>query len=75
MSSAAVFVFLKQESQKKEFADKLELLLYRAYNLQEEFGSSLSTDNLLLDLGEQSRFANSGRNWACPNLRPGLSKP
>ncbi|KAL7980856.1 hypothetical protein Chor_002010 [Crotalus horridus] len=41
---------LCEESQKKEFADKLELLLYRAYNLQEEFGSSLSTDNLLLDL-------------------------
>uniref|UniRef100_A0A670Z8Y6 Mitoguardin 2 n=1 Tax=Pseudonaja textilis TaxID=8673 RepID=A0A670Z8Y6_PSETE len=44
------------ESQKKEFADKLELLLYRAYNLQEEFGSSLSADNMLLDLEQTLMF-------------------
>ncbi|KAM3825700.1 mitoguardin 2-like isoform 2-T2 [Vipera latastei] len=47
---------LCEESQKKEFADKLELLLYRAYNLQEEFGSSLSADNLLLDLEQTLMF-------------------
>ncbi|XP_070811804.1 mitoguardin 2 [Pituophis catenifer annectens] len=47
---------LCEESQKKEFADKLELLLYRAYNLQEEFGSSLSADNMLLDLEQTLMF-------------------
>uniref|UniRef100_A0A8C6YG24 Mitoguardin 2 n=1 Tax=Naja naja TaxID=35670 RepID=A0A8C6YG24_NAJNA len=41
---------------RKEFADKLELLLYRAYNLQEEFGSSLSADNMLLDLEQTLMF-------------------
>uniref|UniRef100_A0A8C5RU85 Mitoguardin 2 n=1 Tax=Laticauda laticaudata TaxID=8630 RepID=A0A8C5RU85_LATLA len=47
---------LCEEFQKKEFADKLELLLYRAYNLQEEFGSSLSADNMLLDLEQTLKF-------------------
>ncbi|NWV85371.1 MIGA2 protein, partial [Dasyornis broadbenti] len=38
------------ESQKREFAEKLESLLHRAYHLQEEFGSSLPSDSVLLDL-------------------------
>uniref|UniRef100_A0A8B9T668 Mitoguardin 2 n=1 Tax=Anas platyrhynchos TaxID=8839 RepID=A0A8B9T668_ANAPL len=41
-----------EESQKREFAEKLESLLHRAYHLQEEFGSSLPSDSMLLDLGE-----------------------
>ncbi|NXE46388.1 MIGA2 protein, partial [Casuarius casuarius] len=40
----------EEESQKKEFAEKLESLLHRAYHLQEEFGSSLPSDSMLLDL-------------------------
>ncbi|XP_009079532.1 PREDICTED: protein FAM73B [Acanthisitta chloris] len=40
----------EEESQKREFAEKLESLLHRAYHLQEEFGSSLPSDSLLLDL-------------------------
>ncbi|XP_066466719.1 mitoguardin 2 isoform X1 [Tiliqua scincoides] len=40
----------EQESQKREFAEKLEFLLHRAYNLQEEFGSTLPADSMLLDL-------------------------
>lgn len=42
----------KQESPKKEFAEKLESLLHRAYHLQEEFGSTLPSDSMLLDLGK-----------------------
>lgn len=38
------------ESQRREFAEKLESLLHRAYHLQEEFGSTLPSDNMLLDL-------------------------
>lgn len=41
---------LPEESQKREFAEKLESLLHRAYNLQEEFGSTLPADSMLLDL-------------------------
>ncbi|XP_050782156.1 mitoguardin 2 isoform X3 [Gopherus flavomarginatus] len=41
---------LPEESQKKEFAEKLESLLHRAYHLQEEFGSTLPLDSMLLDL-------------------------
>ncbi|XP_066466720.1 mitoguardin 2 isoform X2 [Tiliqua scincoides] len=41
---------LPEESQKREFAEKLEFLLHRAYNLQEEFGSTLPADSMLLDL-------------------------
>ncbi|XP_019366166.1 PREDICTED: mitoguardin 2 isoform X1 [Gavialis gangeticus] len=40
----------EQESPKKEFAEKLESLLHRAYHLQEEFGSTLPSDSMLLDL-------------------------
>ncbi|NWV59093.1 MIGA2 protein, partial [Malurus elegans] len=40
----------EDESQKREFAEKLESLLHRAYHLQEEFGSSLPSDSVLLDL-------------------------
>ncbi|XP_074871374.1 mitoguardin 2 isoform X1 [Carettochelys insculpta] len=43
-------LMFKQESQKKEFAEKLESLLHRAYHLQEEFGSTLPSDSMLLDL-------------------------
>nr|ACA57901.1 hypothetical protein [Plecturocebus moloch] len=38
------------ESQRKEFAEKLECLLHRAYHLQEEFGSTFPADSMLLDL-------------------------
>ncbi|XP_052038046.1 mitoguardin 2 isoform X2 [Apodemus sylvaticus] len=38
------------ESQRREFAEKLESLLHRAYHLQEEFGSTLPSDSMLLDL-------------------------
>ncbi|KAM7092569.1 mitoguardin 2 isoform 6-T8 [Molossus nigricans] len=38
------------ESQRKEFAEKLESLLHRAYHLQEEFGSTFPSDSMLLDL-------------------------
>ncbi|XP_025060813.1 mitoguardin 2 isoform X2 [Alligator sinensis] len=41
---------LSEESPKKEFAEKLESLLHRAYHLQEEFGSTLPSDSMLLDL-------------------------
>eukprot|EP00076_Gallus_gallus_P049230 XP_425337.2 mitoguardin 2 isoform X1 [Gallus gallus] len=40
----------EEESHKREFAEKLESLLHRAYHLQEEFGSSLPSDSMLLDL-------------------------
>ncbi|XP_049629997.1 mitoguardin 2 [Suncus etruscus] len=38
------------ESQRREFAEKLEMLLHRAYHLQEEFGASFPADSMLLDL-------------------------
>lgn len=38
------------ESQRREFAEKLESLLHRAYHLQEEFGSTFPSDSMLLDL-------------------------
>ncbi|XP_074251551.1 mitoguardin 2 isoform X1 [Saimiri boliviensis] len=38
------------ESQRKEFAERLESLLHRAYHLQEEFGSTFPADSMLLDL-------------------------
>ncbi|KAM6372552.1 mitoguardin 2 isoform 4-T4 [Pluvialis apricaria] len=41
---------IPEESEKREFAEKLEALLHRAYHLQEEFGSSLPSDSMLLDL-------------------------
>ncbi|XP_060106517.1 mitoguardin 2 [Heteronotia binoei] len=41
---------LPEESQKREFAEKLESLLHRAYHLQEEFGSTFPADSMLLDL-------------------------
>ncbi|KAM6297087.1 mitoguardin 2 isoform 2-T2 [Aegotheles albertisi] len=41
---------IPEESQRREFAEKLESLLHRAYHLQEEFGSSLPSDSMLLDL-------------------------
>lgn len=34
-----------------QFAQKLESLLHRAYNLQEDFGSTIPPDSLLADLG------------------------
>lgn len=37
------------EARKKGFAEKLETLLHRAYNLQEEFGSTIPPDSLLPD--------------------------
>ncbi|XP_020650611.3 mitoguardin 2 isoform X1 [Pogona vitticeps] len=40
----------EQDSQKREFAEKLETLLHRAYNLQEEFGSTFPVDTMLIDL-------------------------
>ncbi|XP_063172193.1 mitoguardin 2 [Candoia aspera] len=56
---------LCEESQKKEFAEKLELLLYRAYNLQEEFGSTLSADNMLLDLEQTLMFPLTEESLRC----------
>ncbi|XP_037348625.1 mitoguardin 2 isoform X2 [Talpa occidentalis] len=38
------------DSQRREFAEKLETLLHRAYHLQEEFGSTFPSDSMLLDL-------------------------
>ncbi|XP_006983480.2 mitoguardin 2 isoform X2 [Peromyscus maniculatus bairdii] len=38
------------ESQRREFAEKLESLLHQAYHLQEEFGSTFPSDSMLLDL-------------------------
>lgn len=38
------------ESQRREFAEKLESLLHRAYHLQEEFGPAFAPDSVLLDL-------------------------
>ncbi|XP_006103233.2 mitoguardin 2 [Myotis lucifugus] len=43
-------VLSEPESQRREFAEKLESLLHRAYHLQEEFGSTFPSDSLLLDL-------------------------
>ncbi|XP_044124513.1 LOW QUALITY PROTEIN: mitoguardin 2 [Bufo gargarizans] len=39
-----------ETSQSKDFAEKLETLLSRAYNLQEEFGTSIPPDAMLMDL-------------------------
>ncbi|XP_053415981.1 mitoguardin 2 [Nycticebus coucang] len=38
------------DSQRREFAEKLESLLHRAYHLQEEFGATFPPDSVLLDL-------------------------
>ncbi|XP_004677316.1 PREDICTED: protein FAM73B isoform X1 [Condylura cristata] len=43
-------VLSEPESQRREFAEKLETLLHRAYHLQEEFGSTFPSDSMLLDL-------------------------
>lgn len=58
-------LFLPQpESQRREFAEKLESLLHRAYHLQEEFGSTFPSDSLLLDLGERPpQAAVAGAGW------------
>lgn len=40
---------LLNEAQNKVFAEKLETLLHRAYNLQEDFGSSIPADSILAD--------------------------
>ncbi|XP_066896657.1 mitoguardin 2 isoform X2 [Kogia breviceps] len=47
---AASEALSEPESQRREFAEKLESLLHRAYHLQEEFGSTLPADNVLLEL-------------------------
>ncbi|XP_074017303.1 mitoguardin 2 isoform X2 [Numenius arquata] len=47
---------IPEESQRREFAEKLEALLHRAYHLQEEFGSSLPSDSMLLDLEKTLMF-------------------
>ncbi|XP_069799050.1 mitoguardin 2 [Dendropsophus ebraccatus] len=39
-----------ETSQSKDFAEKLETLLSRAYNLQEEFGTNVPPDTMLMDL-------------------------
>ncbi|XP_069093142.1 mitoguardin 2 isoform X1 [Pleurodeles waltl] len=38
-----------QESQSKHFAERLEALLHRAYNMQEEFGTSIPSDSVLME--------------------------
>ncbi|XP_006892534.1 PREDICTED: protein FAM73B [Elephantulus edwardii] len=43
-------VLSEPESQRREFAEKLESLLHRAYHLQDEFDSTFPSDNMLLDL-------------------------
>ncbi|KAI5763089.1 MIGA2 [Gulo gulo luscus] len=43
-------VLSEPESQRREFAEKLESLLHRAYHLQEDFGSTFPADSVLLDL-------------------------
>ncbi|KAJ7308505.1 hypothetical protein JRQ81_009072 [Phrynocephalus forsythii] len=40
----------EEDPQKREFAERLESLLHRAYNLQEEFGSTFPADSMLIDL-------------------------
>ncbi|XP_063000566.1 mitoguardin 2 [Elgaria multicarinata webbii] len=45
-----------RESQKREFAERLEFLLNRAYHLQEEFGSTLPADSMLVDLERALMF-------------------
>nr|XP_033817290.1 mitoguardin 2 isoform X2 [Geotrypetes seraphini] len=39
-----------EDSRNREFAMKLESLLHQAYHLQEEFGASMPSENLLIDL-------------------------
>uniref|UniRef100_W5L4M7 Mitoguardin 2 n=1 Tax=Astyanax mexicanus TaxID=7994 RepID=W5L4M7_ASTMX len=41
---------LTPDSRNRKFAEKLESLLHRAYNLQEDFGSTIPPDSLLADL-------------------------
>ncbi|XP_018426341.1 PREDICTED: mitoguardin-2 [Nanorana parkeri] len=41
---------LQEVSQSKELSGRLEALLSRAYNLQEEFGPDMPQDNMLMDL-------------------------
>ncbi|XP_053328799.1 mitoguardin 2 isoform X2 [Spea bombifrons] len=41
---------MTEDSQSREFAGRLEALLHRAYNLQEEFGTNTPQDGLLMDL-------------------------
>ncbi|KAM8934760.1 mitoguardin 2 [Pelodytes ibericus] len=41
---------LTEDSQTKEFAGKLEALLHRAYNLQEDFGTGTPQDSMLMEL-------------------------
>lgn len=47
----AISVDLPEESQSKHFAEKLEALLHRAYNMQEEFGTSIPSDIMLMEFG------------------------
>lgn len=46
-----VIVLFQTEMRNTQFAQKLESLLHRAYNLQEDFGSTIPPDSLLADLG------------------------
>uniref|UniRef100_UPI00398E3224 mitoguardin 2 isoform X2 n=1 Tax=Pristiophorus japonicus TaxID=55135 RepID=UPI00398E3224 len=43
------YVLIKQASKNKEFSQKLEALLHRAYRLQEEFGETVPSNSLLAD--------------------------
>ncbi|XP_078502391.1 mitoguardin 2 isoform X1 [Lissotriton helveticus] len=45
----AINVAIYEESQSKHFAQKLEALLHRAYNMQEEFGTSIPSDIMLME--------------------------
>ncbi|XP_078502392.1 mitoguardin 2 isoform X2 [Lissotriton helveticus] len=47
----AINVAIYEESQSKHFAQKLEALLHRAYNMQEEFGTSIPSDIMLMEFG------------------------
>ncbi|XP_058861234.1 mitoguardin 2-like isoform X1 [Acipenser ruthenus] len=56
------------EARNKGFAEKLETLLHRAYNLQEEFGSTIPPDSLLPDFDAHFlRFAESEGTLILPN--------
>ncbi|XP_063065966.1 mitoguardin 2 [Engraulis encrasicolus] len=51
--AAASLLLPTAEGRNTQFAQKLETLLHRAYNLQEDFGSTIPPDSLLADLDSE----------------------
>ncbi|XP_069465316.1 mitoguardin 2 isoform X2 [Ambystoma mexicanum] len=47
----AAELFEDPDMQSRRFAEKLEALLHRAYNMQEEFGVSIPSDSMLMEFG------------------------